>query len=288
MNEENHKEEPPKDSEPNLENFGDKLRDFVRPLYVKIILSFIGIFILLWIIISNCSSPPPILQKRYTIAIDPSWYPLQSQIKQRNMTAFCESLLREIIKDTEIHIDIIQSPPDRLFADLKSEKCDGVISLLLPTPSISGGYSFLFSSPIYRIGSVLVTHATEPVVPLEQMYGSLIGLVGDARMSTDIDRYPAVIFTGYDDIAKAFADLNNYKIDGLITDSIHAKDFVSGLYVNKLHVAYFLKEGEGIRLILRDNKLAEFFLHFFDKRLAELREDGTYANLLEMWKIPPE
>lgn len=288
MNEEEDNKEPQKDSEPSLENFGDKLRDFVRPLYMKIILSFIGIFLLLWAIVTTCSSPPPILQKRYTIAMDPTWYPLLSQIKQRNMTAFCESLLREVIKDTEIHIDITQDPPDRLFSDLKAEKCDGVITLLLPIPSLTAGYSFLFSSPIYRIGPVLVINASEPIMPLEQMSGSLIGLVGDARMSTDIDRYPTVIFSGYDDIAQAFADLNNRKIDGLITDSVQAKNFVSGLYVNKFHVANFLKEDEGIRLILRDTKTAEFFLHFFNKKLAEFRADGTYSHLLEMWKIPPE
>jgi ABC-type amino acid transport substrate-binding protein len=204
------------------------------------------------------------------------------------MTAFCETLLKEIINGTEIHIDITQVPPERLFNDLNAEKYDGVISLLLPSPSLTAGYSYLFSSPIYRVGPVLVINASEPIKPLEQMSGNLIALVGDARLSTDIDNYPTVIFTGYDDIAQAFADLNNRKIDGLITDSIRAKNFVSGFYINKFHVADFLKDDEGIRLILRNNKTGEFFLHFFNKKLAELRADGTYTNLLEMWKIPPE
>lgn len=279
--------EPEPEPEPKHEpSFGDKLREFVRPLYVKIILSFIGIFLLLWAFVSTCSSPPAILQKNYTIALDPSWYPLQTQIKQRNMTAFCESLLKEIIKGTKIQINITQVPSDRLFSGLNADKYDGVISLLLPIPSITEGYSYFFSSPIYRIGPVLVVNTSDPALLLEQMNGKLVALVGEARMSTDIDHYPTVIFTGYDDIAQAFADLNNRKIDGLITDSSQAKNFISGLYQFK--VADFLDDNEGIRLILRENKGNEFFLHFFNKKLEELRADGTYSNLLEMWKIPPE
>ncbi|MBA3237045.1 MAG: transporter substrate-binding domain-containing protein [Parachlamydiaceae bacterium] len=279
---------PQKDSEPSFESLGEKLQEFARPLYMRVILSIIVTSLFLWAFTSFFSSSPPILQKHYTIAMDPSWYPLQSQIKQRNMTAFCETLLKEIIDGTEIHVDITQVPPDRLFSDLNAAKYDGVISLLLPSPSLTAGYSYLFSSPIYRVGPVLVINASESIKPLEQMSGSLIALVGDARLSTDIENYPTVIFTGYDNLARAFADLNNRKIDGLITDSIRAKNFVSGFYTNKFHVADFLKDDEGIRLILHDNKTAEFFIDFFNKKLEELRANGSYVQLLEMWKIPPE
>lgn len=204
------------------------------------------------------------------------------------MTAFCETILKEISKRLDVHIDVIYMATGRLFFDFEREKYDGIVSMLLPQFTRVGGGSYVISTPLYRLGPVLIVNKKNTFKNLSEMAGKIVALVGDARVEINIEEYPGIIFTGYGNISQAFADLNNQKIDGVIVDSIQGKNYAHGLYSNKFIISDFTLTHQGIMLILHKTKETEYFIEQFNQQMKQLRESGQYAKLLADWHIIDE
>lgn len=276
-------------SAPQAEGFRDKLSAFIRPAYMKVILSTLALIFLVWAIMSMCSSPPKIGKPRYTIGLDPTWGPLQLGSRENNMTAFCETILYDIAAKMDLRIAIHHAGPEVLFYDFEKGTFEGIVSMMLPPMPRSGKASpIVISEPIYRLGPVLVVNAKSSFKNLESMNGRVVGLVGDNRVDINIRQFPNVIFSGYNSSTSAFADLNNRKIDGLIVDSLIAKNFVHGLYSGKLEIAPAVLTREGIVLILHKTATTEKLIAQFNQELDKLRQNGTYTTLLKTWQVQEE
>lgn len=263
------------------------LKAFWSSIYVKIIIASLALITLIWIGLSTCSGPKMMLKKRYTIGMDPSWHPLSLQSREKNMTAFIESLLKRISKNLNVRIDVQKTSASSLFHDFENGKYDGITSAMLP-PSIHTGAQFVISEPLYRFGPILVVNAKKPYASLDQMDGKIVGLVGDARYDIPIAKYSDVIFSGYSNPATAFAALDNQRVDGVIVNSLEAKNFVQGLYAGKFIIADIPLTNEGILLILHKKQDSENFIELFDQELKRLRENGSYADLLQLWHVDQE
>jgi polar amino acid transport system substrate-binding protein len=273
--------------------FSRQLQAFTRPTYVRVILATVSLLLLLWAGMTMCSSPARLANNRYQVGLDPTWYPLQLRTREKNMTAFCETLLKELSGKLGVHIDIVYTATSKLFTDFDRGKLDGVLSSMLPAALEEE--NFITSQPLYRLGPVLVVNAKTPFKSLSEMNGKIVGLVGDARVDVNIDIYPELIFSGYNNISQAFADLSNRRIDGVIVDSLLAKSYAHvaksyahGLYADKFIISDFLLTNEGILLILHKTKDSERFIEKFDQELKHLREDGAYANFIKAWHVNEE
>lgn len=274
---------------PQPNGFKDKLSALIRPFYMKVILSTLALIFLIWGGISMCSSPPAMIQPRYTIGLDPTWGPLQLGNRENNMTAFTETILHDIAAKMNFRIAIHHTSTDVLFHEFDRGTVEGIVSMMLPPiPRLGKAPPIITSDPIYRLGPVLVVGVKSPFKTLELMKGRVVGLVGDNRVDINISQHPNVIFSGYNSPITAFADLNNRKIDGLIVDSLIAKNFVHGLYAGKLEIAPFNLTREGIVLILHKTATTEKLITQFNQELKKLREDGTYMTLLKTWQVQEE
>ncbi len=276
------------DPEPRGRTIGDRFSDLIAPLYMKIILSLISIFLLGWFAFSLCSSPHQKLAKvHYVIGIDPTWYPLDLKSKERNMTAFAEILLKEIGRMEDIKISIRQLSTNRLFPEFEKKHVDGVISVLLP-PLFANESPYIVSAPFYRLGLVLVVGAKKPVESLNEMKDRVVGLVGNARTELNINLYPDVNFSGYSEASQAIVDLSNKRIDGVIMDSLDAKSYSQGFYAGKISIVKTPLSIEGISLILHNTEDSKKFLSLFDSKLEELRSNGEFARMLNVWQLSEE
>ncbi|MBA3602091.1 MAG: transporter substrate-binding domain-containing protein [Parachlamydiaceae bacterium] len=276
------------DPEPRRKTIGERFRNLIAPIYIKIILSLISIFLLGWFALSLCSSPNQKLAKmNYVIAIDPTWYPLDLKSKERNMTAFSEILLKEIGRMGDIKIHIRQLSRNRLFPEFEKKNVDGVLSVLLP-PLFAHERPYIVSAPFYRLGLVLVVGAKNTVESLAEMKDKVVGLVGNARTELNINLYPDVYFFGYREASQAIVDLSNKKIDGVIMDSLAAKSYSQGFYAGKISIVKTPLSSEGISLILHNTEDSKKFLSLFDSKLEELRSNGEFARLLSVWQLSEE
>ncbi len=276
------------DPEPPPVTIADRFRELIAPLYRKIILSAASIFMLGWIGLTLCSSPNIKLAKvHYVIGIDPTWYPLDLKSKERNMTAFAEMLLKEIGRMAEIKIDVRQFPTNRLFPEFEKDHVDGVLSALLP-PLFASKTPYIVSTPFYRLGLVLVVSAKTLVESLSEMKDKVIGLVGNARTELNINLYPDVNFSGYSEASHAIVDLSNRRIDGVIMDSLAAKSYSQGFYAGKITIVKTPLSSGGISLILQNTEDSQKFLSLFDAKLEELRSNGEFSRLLNVWQLSEE
>lgn len=293
-NNENNQEElaetKPEEPLTETESFKNKLQAFVRPLYMKMILSTLTLILVVWGVISTCSSPSEMSKHRYLIGLDPTWGPLELGNRENRLTAFCETILYDIAKKLDMRIAIHHTTStEQLFNEFEKGNYEGIVSMMLP-PAPRHGIAPLYitSNPLYRLGPVLIIDKESSFNTLQEMSGRVVALVGDARVDVNIGQYPNVIFSGYSNVSNAFADLNNHKIDGLITDSLLAKNFVHGLYADKLRIADFSLTNEGIVLILHKTNSTQKFIEQFNQELKRLRDDGTFAALLKTWNVQEE
>lgn len=289
---EQNSEEPALQSEepaPQADSLKEKFSAFIRPLYMKVILSTLTLIFLVWGLISTCSSNPEMLKPRYIIGLDPTWGPLQLGSRENNMTVFCETILYDIAKKMNFRIVIHHSSTAFMFHEFEKGTYEGIVSMILPPiPHMGKATPIITSNPIYRLGPVLVVGANTPFKTLSSMNGKIVGLVGENRVDINISQYPNVIFSGYSNPSKAFADLNNHKIDGVIVDSLIAKNFIHGLYADKLEITDFSLTNEGIVLILHRTKGTEKLIEQFNQELKILRENGTFTTLLKTWNVQEE
>lgn len=296
INEKDNPSQNPEDLTPNqdlppqkIKGFKEKIEAFLRPLYMKVLLSTLSLIFFVWGAVTMCSSPPEAIKPRYVIGIDPSWGPLELGNRENNMTAFCETIIHDIAAKLDLRILIQHTTTQQLFIEFEKGKFEGIVSMQLPPPPRYGlAPALITSKPIYQLGPVLVVNEKNPFQNLGEMSGRVVGLVGDARIDINISKYPNVIFSGYQNDTKAFADLNNRKIDGLIVNSLIAKNSIHSLYANKLKITDFTLTNEGIVLILHKTKNTEKIIEQFNKELQKLRENGTYATLLKTWHIQAE
>ena len=276
------------DPEPSVLTIGDRFRELIAPLYMKILLSVASIFMLGWIGLTLCSSPDIKLAKvHYVIGIDPTWYPLDLKSRERNMTAFAEILLKEIGRMADIKIDIRQLSTNRLFPEFEKDHVDGVLSALLP-PLFATKSPYIVSTPFYRLGLVLVVSAKNPVESLSEMKDKVVGLVGNARTELNINLYPDVNFSGYSKASQAIVDLSNRRIDGVIMDSLAAKSYSQGFYAGKILIVKTPLSSEGISLILHNTEGSQNFLSLFNAKLEELRNSSEFSRLLNVWQLSEE
>lgn len=277
----------PSDKVEQPKSFLDKLRAFVAPLYMKVILSTLAVLLLSWLGLSKCSSPVQTIKRHYIIGLDPSWYPLELRSKEKNMTAFVEMLLQEFARSENLKIDFQQLPTSRLFVEFERNHLEGVVSVLLP-PLTANVEPYILSDPIFRLGLVLIVNVKRPIEDLKEMKGRTVGMVGNARTTLNIDLYPDVNFSGYNEATQAIVDLNNKKIDGVIMDSLLAKSFTQGFYAGRFYVSKTPLSREGITLIMHETENGKNFINLFNQKLTELRADGSYSRLLNVWQLPEE
>lgn len=243
---------------------------------VLILAAIIGLF-------STCSSPEP-PKKIYSIAIDKSWYPLQLGIKDRNMTAFVETVLQTIARNEKLQFRIMASTPRNLFPGLESGRYEGILSLL--TPEQSYAFNFLFSQPLYYLGPVIIVNPESSYTSLESLKGRNVGYMSNIKYHIDFEANPATRFIPYNNIPQAFAHLESRRVDAVIMNSLPAHTYLQSLYADKFKIATAPLTDEGIRLVLQhDGSQAEQFMKLFNEGLDNLRKNGTYDELLEKWDL---
>lgn len=251
---------------------------YIKPLgmILALLVIFLGIF-------RYCSNQSNNKDKIYRIARDPTWYPLQMMDKERSFLVFSNEVIQIIASDEKFKVELYTNNYDNLFINLDNEEYDGILSGLSPDLLTRKGY--LFSEPIYRIGSVLVVRASSTFNSLSDMEGRLIGLATGTTGELKLNQYPSILIISYDNIVQALSDLNHNIIDGVIMRHIPAYIYTTGLYTNKLKVVGEPLNDDAIRLIAKPSRSGKELINIFDKGLKNIKEDGTYIRLLIKWGL---
>ncbi|HEX2579597.1 MAG TPA: transporter substrate-binding domain-containing protein [Rhabdochlamydiaceae bacterium] len=218
----------------------------------------------------------------YTVAFDPAWYGLSLSGREADLTAFTTELLMEIGKLEKVNIGVYERSWSNLMYALQEGECDAICSTMQP---------YLFYEKLYRFsnlylmtGPVLVIRAKSPAKPLEKLNGDIIGILRESNGVLILEKYPGIIQRTYDSVPKALIDTTKSEIDGTLVDILSAESYTRDLFQGQLKIATPPLTQEGFRVLSLKNHKPEF-TRIFDRGLARLKSDGTYAALAKKWRL---
>ncbi len=247
--------------------------------------SFVGlalVVLLAGFLVHSCSQEETSI-KTYTIARDPTWYPNNLMGKEKNMTAFSDDLILSIAKESKFHVHLANSSADALLAGMYAGEYNAIMTEYLPTSLAEE--TLLFSDLYFFLGPVLITQIDSPYKSIEDMSGKTIGIEQGMSTLFDLQKYPSVVFSSYDNLFKALGALENDKIDGVLIDDFPAQVYVKTFYPNRLKVITPPLTKEGLRLVATKNPSNEKLIQAFNETLKKFLSNGYYDEMIKKWGL---
>jgi polar amino acid transport system substrate-binding protein len=245
-------------------------------------------FLVLAFTIRSCTKQKEVRKHLYLIGRDSSWYPLELYGKEKNMTAFTNDLMTEIVKISKIRMSWVETGPGTLQEGLDSGSYDGILTSSRIEDYLADQY--LSSQPIYKLGLVLIVQRDSNVTSAKEMKGKTVGisstspLVINAIRQGGVNPYD-VTFVTYNNMNRGLEALSKGSIDGVVLEALPAYTLVNALYVGKLKVATGPLTEEGIRLVTLNTPSSEVLVNDVNTALQTLKENGTYDKLLLKWNL---
>lgn len=215
--------------------------------------------------------------------MDPSWYPLNLEGRENNLTAFSTDLLLEIAKLEKLSLTKNTLSWDALLDSLQKGQCDAILFSMQPHPFLEANYSF---SPLYlQTGPVLVVPIDSPIHALGGLSGKELAVQPDFADSPLFNPYPDILVRTYSSIPEALNALAEGSVDGALIDTLLASPYVHDLYKSTLKIITPPLTQEGLRLISLKNHSPEL-MKKFEQGLTKLQQSGRYQELLTKWNLP--
>lgn len=243
----------------------------MRPLFV---------FIALLLCFSSCGPRPR--DSGYTIAIDPTWYPLHVAGREKNILAFSIELLTEIARVEDLQMGVVQMNWNNLMWGLREHKYNAMLSTMRPYTFYQKDYTF--SHPYLLTGPVIVLPQK---VKSDKIDGKEIGVIRGSAAALILQTTPNILLQGYDSIVDLFDALDNQHVDGIALEILAASNYMRDLFPGKFRIASSPLNDMGLRLISIYGE-EPALMKRFDKGLKKLKKQGIYEKLLRKWGLSPD
>lgn len=240
------------------------------------------LIVLLILLIKSCSTNSQAVTDYY-IGQDSQWPGLELMGKERNIMAFNSDLLATIAKTERLRIHLINGSSKELFSQLEQGLLQGVITNL--KPDYSNEDRLIFSDPYFLLGPVLIIPSTAPIQGWNEKAKKIIAIPSRTPNILNLVSDPSIQTKFYDDILRALADLSDHNIDGVVFPALPAHVYTKTFYSQELKIATLPLNDDGLRLAALKNDAGKLLIEYFNKGLAELKQKGTYQQLIDQWGL---
>lgn len=214
------------------------------------------------------------------VAVDVGFRPFADQVGGE-LAGYDVDLARAVAARLGLRAEFVPTGYDALYDTLTSGRADMIASALPYAPE--QGFRARFSSFYFDAGQVLVVPAASPINGPADLGGRVVGVAlgsdADAlarRMARDGAAF--ALRSTYDEPAEALADLRAGGLDAVLTDNVAALTAVQG--APGLRIAAALTSEPYALAMPR----AAFQLEAeVNRALADLRDEGLFAELNERW-----
>lgn len=241
------------------------------------------IFLIVILFTSGCSTTPA---KKYRIAVDMSWYSLDTMEKGQNINGLTREILEKMAILENMNIELIPVNWDYLMEGLMKKNYDAILTSLPPLVIYQDLY--LFSDLYLSTGPCVVLRLDESIKTLNDLNGKEIAIQqGDLQSMQVLQRIPNILIRNYDMLPKALNATVNEQIDGVCFSAIGAWSYCRDLYKDSLHVVIGPLNDAGLRMVVVKDGNRDL-IKKFNRTIKELQSTDEYNALLEKWSLGPK
>ena len=220
--------------------------------------------------------------KFYTIARDPTWFPLFLFGKQDNVFAFSDDLMMSVMSIEKKELDLVVGNWDNLLYNLWKGYYSAVLTSISPTEANKELYDF--SSEFLSVGDVLVVRENDTVKSLADLEGKIVAINKRGESVMALERFPSIVIRTYGQASEALQELEQGKVDGVVIGILPAFTITTNLYKGVLKVSTIPLDNRGLRLITLKGHYPEL-IKVFNRGLKKMKGNGSYELLVRKWGL---
>lgn len=248
-------------------------------------LSTIGlllVFLILYLLFVH-RSQSTFMKDVYYVGEDNHWRDIQLYGKEKNFAAFTQDVLTAIAKEEKIRLKLINTRASDLEKQLLEDDFQGILSSMSPNEFKKRTY--LFSEALYPLGPVLTVSTNTKIEGWNELARKIVGVNASSPTILNLQKDHSMQIKLYDDIIKAFNDLNDQKIDAVIFPVLPSLIYSRTFFPGSLKVTSLPLDDEGVHLVSLKNEHGEQLIKHFNNGLETIKKNGTYDALLKRWDL---
>lgn len=221
-----------------------------------------------------------------TVASDIAYRPFEF-VENGEPVGFDIDLMREIGRRAGFTPEFQNVTFDGIVPGLGNNLYDAAISAMTITPEREEAVDF--SDPYFNADQSLLVPTGSDIGSVDDLAGTIVGVQLGTTGASQAEEYQANGQVGevrtFDTIEDAFAALENNQVDAVINDLPVSQDRVNQSD-GRLEIVETIPTGEQYGIAFPpDSEL----VGPVNEALAQIKEDGTYAEIYERWiGVPPE
>ncbi|HEX8921743.1 MAG TPA: ABC transporter permease subunit [Pyrinomonadaceae bacterium] len=206
-------------------------------------------------------------------------YPPFETVEGDQYSGFDIDLVNAVAKEMNVRARFINSGFDGIFPALQNGTFDAVISSVTITQERKA--SMLFTDPYYDSGQLIaVREETQGISTPDDLKGKTIGVQINTTAQYDLEKREGVTVNKYNTIDLALLDLQNKRIDAVVSDAPVLKYMIFKSFRGLKTVGRrFTDEKFGIAVAQGNEDLVQEI----NAALRKIRESGEYDRIHEKW-----
>ena len=220
--------------------------------------------------------------RKFTVAIDPSFYPANMGGQADNVYGFTVDLLKEISKLEGLRISYVNVGSESVLSGLQRNIFDAVISPRSNIAIESNIYSV--STNYFPTGPVIVVPTKSKLKNLDQMQGKIAGVIGFSDATNLVQKYPRVLIYSYNTPAFVMEALKYDLVDFALLDMLVARAFVANLYRGIFEISSKPLGDEGLFLVTMVEQYPQL-IEAFNRGVKRAKRKGIYKQLIIKWNL---
>jgi len=238
---------------------------------------------LVGLVLSGCTATSTGTTKKYVIATDAAWPPMEFVDANKNVVGFDIDLMNAIAKEQGFEVEFRNTAWDGIFAGLESGGYDAILSSVTITDERKQIYDF--SDPYMNAGQAIVVTVDNTAISSEaDLEGKAVGAQIGTTGAFAIAEIAGTTLKEYDTVDLAFLDLINGNVVAVVCDTPVAADYAlaSAEYKGKVKIVGEPLTEEFYGLTVRKGE-SQDLVKAFNEGLKKLKENGTYDSLYSKW-----
>lgn len=224
----------------------------------------------------------------YTVATDANFKPFEYKNPDTGeMVGFDIELLRAIAEDQGFKVEFQTMQFDGLLASMRSGKHDIGIAGISITEERK---EFIdFSDSYYDSGLILAVPQDSDIESIEDVSGKNVGARQGSTSESYLQDNTDAEITAYPEIVTAYMNLERGRLDAVLYDLPNVQFYIKEQASDSLKTVGDVLEGQPYGIAMPKDSNPEL-LESINKGLANVKENGTYAEIYEKWfgEAPPK